>query len=353
MSVDKKYCMSSYMAFRYIEDEDKNFYEGEKHANIKPVPEEKRLGVKTSDDIGDAIKEQISQFTNKKKGILLSGGMDSAIVASYLSGSDAYTFRFLDGNFQREELKRAEYYADYYDLKLHYVDISWNTVLQYLDPVMKAKCAPVHSIEPQILQAAMQAKEDGVELMFVGESSDLIFGGMDGLLARDWTFEEFVNRYTFTKPEDVLKEPVSMRYLFERYRIGEDKIDYLKFMDNVFSIESSSSYLNAFGVAKMDYYDPYAYLKMVDELDLDRVRNGEPKYLIRELMAKRYPEIEVPNKVPMPRPVDEYFKNWRGPQRKEFRSDIKINKYTGNQKWQMYCLEKYLNMHEPENFDIG
>ena len=59
---------------------------------------------------------------------------------------------------------------------------------------MKAKCAPVHSIEPQILQAALQAKKDGIEMMFVGESSDLIFGGMDGLLAKDWDFDEFVNR---------------------------------------------------------------------------------------------------------------------------------------------------------------
>ena len=26
--IDKKYCMSSYMAFRYIEDDNKDFYEG-------------------------------------------------------------------------------------------------------------------------------------------------------------------------------------------------------------------------------------------------------------------------------------------------------------------------------------
>ena len=50
---------------------------------------------------------------------------------------------------------------------------------KHLDAVIKAKAAPVHSIEPQILQAALQAKSDGVEMMFVGESSDLVFGGMD------------------------------------------------------------------------------------------------------------------------------------------------------------------------------
>lgn len=343
--VDKKYCMSSYMAFRYIEDDKKNFYIGGDHKNITPIPDKDRILVKTVEDIDRELNKQQELFKDKKKGILLSGGMDSAIVASYLSGSDAYTFRFLGGEFQKEELARAEYYAKYYKLNLHYVDISWDTVISHLDQVMKAKYAPVHSIEPQILQAALQAKADGIELMFIGESSDLIFGGMDGLLAKDWTFTEFVNRYIFTKPEDVLAEPESMQYLFERYRLG-DKVDFLKFMNDVFAIESSGSYFNAFTVADMPYYDPYAKLKMEDELDLYRVRHGEPKYLIRELMTKKYPEIPVPDKVPMPRPVDEYFKTWEGPKRLEFRQDLDMGKFTGNQKWQMYCLEKFLNMNE-------
>ena len=344
--INKEFCMSSYMAFRYVEKDDMDFYLGIHHNNIKPIPDEQRILVHTSDDIDREITKQIEQFKNKKKGILLSGGMDSAIVASYLSGSNAYTFRFLGGKFQGDELKRAEYYAQYYGLSLHYVDIGWDTVVKYLEPVMEAKAAPVHSIEPQILQAALQAKEDGVEVMFVGESSDLIFGGMDKLLAKDWLFDEFMNRYIFTKPEDVLVEPQSMQYLFERYRIDGNKIDYLRFMDEVFSVESSSSYLNAFAVADMPYYDPYAKLKMAGPLDLYRVRHGEPKYLIRELMAKKYTEISVPDKTPMPRPVDSYFKNWEGPTRPEFRKDIDIERFTGNQKWQMFCLERFLEMHE-------
>ena len=346
--VDKKFCMSSYMAFRYIERYDMDFYEGMHHKNIVPLANSERILVHTSDDIDREIGRQMEQFQNKKKGILLSGGMDSAIVASYLSGSDAYTFRFLGGEFQAEELARAEYYAKYYGLHLHYVDISWDTVVSHLEPVMRAKCAPVHSIEPQILQAALQAKKDGIEMMFVGESSDLIFGGMDGLLAKDWTYDEFVKRYTFTQPDEVLVEPVSMQYLFERYRKDGDMIDFMSFMDDVFSIESSSSYLNAFAVADMPYYDPYARLKMADKLDLQRVRNGEPKYLIRELMSKKYPEIPVPNKIPMPRPVDEYFKSWQGPERPEFRNDIDMSRFSGNQKWQMYCLEQFLNVNEQE-----
>ena len=344
--IDKNYCMSSYLAFRYINRDDMDFYEGMHHKNIEPLPDSEKIMVRTSQDIDDAIQEQISQLQDKKKGILLSGGMDSAILASYIRGADAYTFRFLGGEFQKEELQRAEYYSNYYGLKLHYVDINWDTIKNYLDAVMQAKCAPVHSIEPQILQAALQAKHDGVEIMLVGESSDLVFGGMDGLLAKDWTFDEFVDRYTFTKPEDVLKEPISMNYLYEKYRLDNDKIDFLKFMDEVFSIESSSSYLNAFNVANVNYFDPYAKLKMSEPLDLARVRSGDSKYLIRELFSKKYPDIPVPNKVPMPRPVDAYFADWCGPKRPEFKDDIDMPKFSGNQKWQIYCLERFLNLYE-------
>lgn len=64
--------------------------------------------------------------------------------------------------FQREELNRAEDFSQKYQLNLHYVDIDWNnTVEKYVDSVMIAKSAPVHSIEPQIMQAATEAKVNG------------------------------------------------------------------------------------------------------------------------------------------------------------------------------------------------
>ena len=345
--VDKNYCMSSYLAFRYVEREDVDFYPGMHHRNFKPVPDAERMLVKTSEQIGELVESQIKKLREGNKlGILLSGGMDSAIVASYMPDCDAYTFRFLGGELQKEELQRAEYYAKTYGLNLHYVDIDWNTVLQHLDACMEAKCAPVHSIEPQILQGALQAKADGVTMMLVGESSDLIFGGMDQLLSKDWTVGEFTRRYTFLDPKLALNDPVDTTYLFERYRQEDGKIDFLHFMDDVFSNESSGSYWNAFGVADLSYYDPYARLKMADPLDLNRVRNGEPKYLVRGLMAQRYTDIPVPNKIPMPRPVDAYFKDWNGVSRPEFRKDIDYSRLSGNQKWQLFCLERFLNMHE-------
>ena len=343
--VDKEFCMSSYLAFRYIIDVNKDFCDSTKHQIYKLIPEKNRILVWNVEDIDKALELQFANVREKKLGILLSGGMDSACLASYMKGCDAYTFRFLNGNYQTGELSRAEYYAKTNDLTLHYVDINWETVQDNLEAVMKKKGAPVHSIEPQILAAAKQAKSDGIELMIIGDAADYVFGGMDGLHAKDWMYDEFIERYIYLNPVEVLVNPVDMKFAFEKYR-HDDRIDFISLMHEYTDIESYSSYENAFEAGSLAYMDPYEVLKMAEPLDLNRVRHGEPKYLIRELKAKKYPGMPVPDKVPMPRLVDFYFKGWKGPTRAEFKKNLDMDKFTGNQKWQIYCLERFLNMME-------
>lgn len=343
--VNKDYCLSSYCAFRYIWKDGVDFAEGFQHKNYCPIEDKYRIPVRTPNDIDREIQKQFDELYAKYDsiGILLSGGMDSANLAAYLKpGSHAYTFNSISGVFDAD-VKRAKTYCMKYKLNHHLIDITMNDYLAYTPVVMRCKFAPVHSIEPQIYKAAEMAKKDGVQLMIVGESADLIFGGMDKLISPVWTYEEFIKRYIFLDPNLVLRNPIDQTELFEKYRIGVNGINVLKFMDEVFSIESSSSYMNAFGAAWMPYYDPYARLVMSEPLDMNRVRNGEPKYLVRGLYSIKYPELEIPFKIPMPRPVDSIFKFWTGPTRSEFRDDIPMDKLTGNQKWQLWCAESFLN----------
>ena len=334
------------MAFRYIWKDGVDFAEGFQHKNFQPEADEDHIPVKTSEDIDREIQKQFDELYTKYSniGILLSGGMDSANLAAYLKpGSHAYTFNSVSGVFDAD-VERAKKYCKKFQLNHHLIDITMEDYEKFTPIVIRHKFAPVHSIEPQIYKAAEMAKKDGVQLVIVGESADLIFGGMDKLISPIWTFDAFVKRYTFLDPKQVLANPVDQSELFERYRKQKDGIDVLKFMDEVFSIESSSSYLNAFGAAWMPYYDPYARLVMAEPLDMNRVRNGEPKYLVRGLYAIKYPELEIPFKIPMPRPVDAVFKNWSGPKRPEFREDIDMSSLTGNQKWQLWCAERFLEM---------
>jgi len=339
--VDKEFCMSSYLAFRHIVARDIEFAEGLHHQIY--VHKRKLEQIRNTEDIDRVLTNTFETIKNKHKqiGLMLSGGMDSGILASYLSGYDAYTFRFPDGQYG-EELERARNIAEINKMKLHYVDIGWDIIEPHIDAAMKKKGAPVHSIEPQIIQAAEIAKDEGIELMIIGDASDYVFGGMDQLLSKDWDFDDFIKRYCYIQPSDVLVDSRCMREYFEPYRSG-DKIDFLKFMDMDATTESYASYENAFAVAGLSYFDPYEVMEMAVPLDLGRIRNGESKYFIRELFAMKYPDITVPEKIPMPRPVDYYFAKWDGPTRPEFKKNIQIEQFSGNQKWLLYCLERFLN----------
>lgn len=345
---DKNFCLSAYMAFRYIWKDNMDFFPGFRHSNYKPIADSDKIPVKTSEDIDREIQKQFDELYQRYEhiGILLSGGMDSANLAAYLKpGSHAYTFTSDTGVFNAD-VERAKRYCEKFGLIHHLVEIFFDDYKKYTPVVMSRKWAPVHSIEPQIYKAAIMAKKDGVECILVGESADLIFGGMDKLITPEWTFDGFAKRYTFLEPSLVLASPVDQSELYENYRIDDNHIDYMKFMDEVFAIESSSSYLNAFGAAELPYYDPYARLVMAEPLDMNRVRNGEPKYLVRGLYAMKYPELEIPFKIPMPRPVDAVFRDWAGPVREEFRKDIPMDRLTGNQKWQLWCAEMFLNLFD-------
>lgn len=346
--IDKNYCMSHYLAFRFIKDENINFYEGLEHTVYKPRDEKEVTPVCTSDDMDKIIREKIKEFyVPNKTAILLSGGIDSAILASYLpKGTKAYTFHCIaEGAI--DERAQAKKYCDAYGLDQEIIKMNWSDFEELTPEILEKDGVPFHSIEVQLLKAAKYAKSQGIERFIIGESSDLIYGGMDKLIGKDWDFDEFYNRYNFVEPSLALINPISVKDVYEKYRLPNNKIDFMTFMDDVFSIESSTSYMHAFKIAGIDYLDPYTYTKMALPLDLNRVRNGEPKYMVRELFAKRYPNIPIPNKIPMPRATTQWLKDYKV-SRPEFIPNCTEN-MTGDQKWLCWCLEQFLNMHEGVN----
>lgn len=108
--IDKDFCLSSYMAFRYIWKDGMDFAEGFQHKNFRPVSAAEQIPVKTAADIDSEIQKQFDALYDKYEhiGILLSGGMDSANLASYLKpGSHAYTFNSASGEFDAD-INRAK-----------------------------------------------------------------------------------------------------------------------------------------------------------------------------------------------------------------------------------------------------
>ena len=297
--------------------------------------------VKNVKDVDSAIRKSLSRYNKEETGLLLSGGMDSGILASYLTGCNAYTFRDPYGLFDNE-IERAKKYCNKYNLKLNYVDIDFDKMLPRLDTIMRFRGEPVHSIEPQIYLAALQAKNDGIKTMIIGDAADFVFCGFDKVFSQDWEYEAGKKRYIYVDPSDVLKDPYDIDYVFEPYRKGK-MIDMARLMlDELGPEESYLSYDDAFRCAGIDYFDPYENLIRDFELDFERIKRGDSKYIIRELYKMKYPEFEIPEKIPMPRPVDIYFKDYEGPTNEVFK-DFDIAQMTGNQKWLIWCLDRWLN----------
>lgn len=350
MTVDKMYCMSSFLMYRIVVDENKIF--SEKYP-IKMMPFPKnRERITSSEQLLEFLKYEMEKRTQGKKcGLALSGGIDSAILLKLMpKNSIAYTFKcIVPGVEVTDETVRAKEYIDYAmpeGIEHKIVPVYWEDMESLSVPLMKKKGAPIHSIEVQICKAALQAKKDGCDIFIFGETADCIYGGHSQLLSKDWTIGEFIERWSFVPAYKVLREPMMILEPYKQYE-ENGYVDVPSFLTYFESVASLNSYLNACGLADMELFAPYAYTIMNDKLDLQRVRRGENKYLIREIFNKLYSDFEIPDKVPMPRPTNEWLKEWTGPTRSEFWPNCTEN-MTGDQKWLVWILEKFLNLLEEE-----
>lgn len=343
MTVDKAYCMSSYLTYRYVADPEKVFKEGVPHKEHSNVPDGEKAPCKTAEDIDRQIKYVLSQYDLSHAGLFLSGGMDSAILASYLpKGAKAYTARCV-GTGAVDETARAAEYCRRNGLEHVIVDVSWEDYKRTMDELMLHDGCPIIPNEPQAYVMAKLAKNDGADCIVYGDCADTEFGGMTKLLSKDWDFDGFVERFTFCNPKDVLKQPADVSEVYETFRKENNGIDFVSFIAGPYALSAAGALTNAMDAVGIDYVDPYEHCCLGEPLDLARVRNGDSKYLIRELFRMKYPDLSVPEKLPMSRPADAWMKDWNGPTRDEFLPGC-AKTLTGEQKLLLYSLERFLNL---------
>lgn len=350
--VDKRYCMSSFLQFRTIADNNRSFTE---RSNKRQEDNGKNgfssgggyQPISTAQELHDSLKKTVEQTCkDTKTALALSGGIDSAILAKFMpKGSIVYTFKcVVPGMSVTDETAAAAAYAEECGLEQRVVEVYWEDFEKYSPVLMKHKGAPIHSIEAQIYKAALQALQDGMETFIFGESSDVNYGGLSGLLSRDWSIGEFYDRYSYVKPYQVLKD---FEVIMDPYREYErdGMIDVHEFCRGFFLNEGKESYINACSCAGIEVVMPYLKTRLAKPLDIERVRRGENKYIVREVFEKLYPDFEIPPKTPMPRPMNEWMRDWTGPKREEFWPHC-TDYMTGDQKWLVWVLEKYLDMIE-------
>ncbi len=336
------YCISSYLAFRYVVREREAWKD-----NLTPVlprlSKKDQTGVSSSKEIISLLESKLR--IDNSTGVLLSAGIDSAILASFLpKGTKAYTIRFVSEGAVDESMGAATF-SEKLNLEHTIVDVTWADYVEYTDYLMMQKKSPLHAIEVALYKAALAAKKDGVNKLIVGNGADSTFGGMDKLLSKDWSYEEFKKRYTFVEPMMVVKDYQDVDDTYRAYKI-ENGIDVPGFLKSVHGIGIVQTFNNAIESAGCDVLTPYELLYLNVPLDIERIRKGESKYLLRSVFETRFPNFEIPDKIPFARPMDNWLMNWKGPQREEFVDSIDINNFTGDQKWIIYCLEQFMNLFD-------
>ena len=335
------FCLSSFLTFRYVAHEAAEWLPG-----LRPrrpaLHVAEQIAVRDATEILAALQRLVS---DRRCGLLLSSGIDSAILAALLpSGTPAYTIDFDAPGALRESLA-ADRLAGRNRLRHRVVTVTWVDHERHAATLMQHKRAPLHPVEVGLYLAARAARADGVDTLMVGNGADSTFGGLDKLLSRDWTLDEFVARYTFVSPEATLREPISVREVFAAYDTPGG-FDVGRFLKEVHGRGIIQAFASAVTAAGCQVIAPYESLRLDGSLDLARIRGGESKYLLRELFRQLYPEETIPAKIAFARPMDEWLKNWRGPQRPEFRDDIAVDSLSGEQKWLLCSLENFLNLYE-------
>jgi hypothetical protein len=344
MVIDKDFSFSSYLAFRYIVKKGVGWKEG-LIPEFPEIEEGELFRVKTAEEVIDALEAILAQELKKDTGLLLSSGIDSAILASLLpEGTPAYTIRFVATDAVDESVA-AKIYAERCGLSHTVIDVTWDDYREYGDRLMKNKKAPLHAVEVGLFKSTLRARKDGITNLILGNGADSTFGGLDKLLSRDWTFDEFVERYTFIDPKAAAKKPVSMLDTYEEYRV-EGGIDVIGFLKIVHGLGVIQAFENAIHSGGCEIMAPYECLLLDTPLDIGRIRKGESKYILRKIFKERYKDLDIPEKIPFARPMDQWLFQWDGPKRHEFIEHLDMNTFTGDQKWLLYCLERFLDIHE-------
>ena len=160
----------------------------------------------------------------------------------------------------------------------------------------------------QICKAAMRARADGFERLIFGEPADVVYGGFDGLLSKDWLVGDFIDRFTFVPPWKALRHPqlvVEPILAYER----DGHLDPHSFVSDCFLRNVITSYQNACATAGCELVVPFFGTYLAAPIDYARIRGGENKYLVREVFKTLYPDCVAPKKLPMPRATNEWFRD--------------------------------------------
>lgn len=340
-------CIDEYLAFQHINSHigwtygvhQRSFLENTECPRLHTVTDGK-TAIQTLQKIS---KNWTSKYQPHEIGILISSGIDSASVAKMLpKNSFAFYATYEERDFD-PELNIVKNYCEENNLHLIIVNVSWKDYELHMDYLMRVKKAPIHPCEIPVYMCCKKAQELGIQILFSGWGADTHFGGMDKLMSKDWSLEEFKQRFEYCA----------------NLQLTNDYSHYVSFLnlDNTVNVYDFLTYNYHVMTLRSFFYIPelcglihlplWSYLN-VESLDLERIKT-EPKYIIQEAFKLMYPNFTPTDKLPFTRPTDLYmndhFNDYTYCKKLIGHSEnIKNNivNTNGQQKWMIYILNRFL-----------
>ena len=175
---------------------------------------------------------------------------------------------------------------------------------------MKVKKNPIHPCEVPVYMCCKKAVEMGIDIILSGWGADTHFGGMSKLLSKDWSFEEFKKRYEYCPR--IKEDNLLLDFTYKDYIKNDGKIDIQKFLTFNYHIMTIKSFFYIPEIFGLIHIPVWGFLGIKNNLDLERIRSGNPKYIIEETFKIMYKDENIPitEKIPFTRPTDIYMEKY-------------------------------------------
>jgi len=332
---------SEYLSFR-------SFYTG------YPVHSNTLKEINDVDEAKAFLTDRLGSLNNSA--ILLSGGMDSAILLPFMpKDTIAYTI-YHEQLGDDNEISIARKYCEKFGIKHKVISVDPKDYFNCMDALMTNKKMPLSPAEPIFYLASKVAVNDGFDQVVTGAGADARLGGFNKD-RRKYTIKSYQKRLakTYVQPSKTLNHFANIENALIDYikptNTRQNKIinllnNLLPFSDKTKIVDTKRflndigyerfAYDNAIGLAGAEHISP---LKEV-QFNIDEDRNQkQPKYFIQDIYKDIYGYLP-PKKKGLQKPSF-LLKNYSPNNFDLFNQDLDVNKLTYDKKFLIYCLEKF------------
>jgi len=301
------------------------------------------------------VRETLSKL--KKPALLLSGGMDSAVLLPFMpKGTTAYTI--YHDRLETNEVEIAKDYCEKFSIKHVAISIDPDESFSVIDDLMINKKMPLSPAEPMLYLVSKRACQDGAKEIVTGGGADTKFGGFTRFrqpLFSNQYQKKFHKRYL--RPKSILREARPLHHVFDQYLIpmpksqrAKNALRFISPRKRDFSIIDSKRFLREIGVERFafdnainlaggEHVAPFSQFLFDFDEALNLIR---PKYFIQDLYSKIYGQ-KAPKKLGLQKPI--YMLDDYTPKNLQlFKKNIDMSKMKYPQKFLMYSLERFENL---------